>query len=229
MMPASKEPPAQAGNHPTREDPSPPLSDEEWAPRRNFLTLLTCASALTGAAALSWPFLKSLSPAETVESETLDVDLSTLRETESKTVIWTGKPVFIVKRSPADLATLQLSSHIAKLRDPDSLKNQQPSYARNWHRSLRPEIGVMVGICTHLGCIPSFQPSTPTGQDKMENAQYHCACHGSFYDSAGRVFKDVPAPLNLPIPPHHFLKPHLLRLGANPPGQDFDFNTIEQL
>ncbi len=117
---------------------------------------------------------------------------------------------------------------ISELRDPNSEHDQQPAYADNRSRSIKPEYAVLVGICTHLGCIPQLRarrgsvgPNWPGG--------YFCPCHGSRYDFAGRVYKGVPAPLNLPVPPYDFVSDTVIRLGENPKGSNFSLNSVEQL
>lgn len=117
-----------------------------------------------------------------------------------------------------------------ELADPQSKELQQPPYARNWHRSVKPEYAVLVGICTHLGCIPQFYPqpnATTPAADWMGG--YFCPCHGSKYDLAGRVFRGVPAPYNLPVPPYIFLNDITIRIGENPPEVNFEFSSIQQL
>jgi ubiquinol-cytochrome c reductase iron-sulfur subunit len=106
----------------------------------------------------------------------------------------------------------------------------EPAYAANWHRSIKPEYLVLVGVCTHLGCIPKFFP-TANASDPAPNwpGGYFCPCHGSKYDLSGRVFTGVPAPYNLPVPPYHFPDGNTLRLGENPPGSNYDLNSILQI
>lgn len=143
------------------------------------------------------------------------------------TVVWQGKPVFIMRRTPEEIALLQDHALAEKLRDAESTANQQPAYARNWHRSLVPEYGVYVGICTHLGCVPGL--NQPTGNTADTCGGYGCPCHGSKFDLAGRVYKGAPAPYNLPVPPYSMPSPTSIRLGENPKGENFDFSTIEQI
>jgi ubiquinol-cytochrome c reductase iron-sulfur subunit len=123
-----------------------------------------------------------------------------------------------VLRTPALLATLS---------DPDSDVTQQPPYAKNWSRSVNPKYAVLIGICTHLGCIPQFRPEVDAST--AWPGGYFCPCHGSKYDLAGRVYKGVPAPYNLPVPPYRFTTETSLRIGENPPGSTFDFSTIVQM
>jgi ubiquinol-cytochrome c reductase iron-sulfur subunit len=107
---------------------------------------------------------------------------------------------------------------------------QQPPYADNWHRSVKPEFAIMVGICTHLGCIPMYYPN-PSASEPVPNwpGGYFCPCHGSKYDLAGRVWAGVPAPYNLPIPPYTLPNDKTARIGENPPGVQYDLNSIVQI
>jgi ubiquinol-cytochrome c reductase iron-sulfur subunit len=208
---------------------------EEPAPgetRRDFLTLATAALGTLGVAAFLWPFLDSLNPSADViaAGEPIDIDLGPVQPGQQITVAWRGHPLFIVNRTAAALAMLRQPSLLDRLRDPDSQARQQPPYARNWHRSIEPDYLVLVGVCTHLGCIPKFRPDT--GAADLAPAWpggFFCPCHGSKYDLDGRVFVGVPAPLNLPVPPYRFLDKKTLRIGENPPGQLFDLASVEQL
>jgi ubiquinol-cytochrome c reductase iron-sulfur subunit len=137
-------------------------------------------------------------------------------------------PIFIVHRTPAMLATLRLPSLLDLLRDPGSQEHQQAPYAANWSRSQKPEFLVLVGICTHLGCIPTFSPQAGSLIAGAPGG-WLCHCHGSKYDLAGRVFKGVPAPYNLPVPPYRFSDPTTLMLGENPPGSNFALSSVQQL
>jgi ubiquinol-cytochrome c reductase iron-sulfur subunit len=143
-------------------------------------------------------------------------------------IVWQSKPIFIVHRTPAILEELKARSLLAMLRDPNSDQVQQPPYARNWSRSIRPEYLVAVGICTHLGCIPTFTPK-PGEVGPHWPGGYLCHCHGSKYDLAGRVFQGVPAPFNLPVPPYHFGSDTSLVIGENPPGETFALSSVAQL
>ncbi|MCG4255805.1 ubiquinol-cytochrome c reductase iron-sulfur subunit [Acetobacter senegalensis] len=206
---------------------------EHTAGRRDFLGMVTTAGAVTGAAACTIPFLESLAPQDSASAHLpVDVDLSKLAPGQQTTVVWQGKPVFILHRTPEDIAKLQDAALTDRLRDGDSHDLQQPAYAKNWHRSLTPEYGVYVGICTHLGCVPSYAPApggAPAEAKAAPAGGYACPCHGSKFDLAGRVFKGAPAPYNLPVPPYFMPNPTTIRLGENPKGQDFDFSTIVQI
>jgi len=206
-------------------------SPADTLPRRDFLALATTATAAVGVGAFVWPFLDSLRPAGSDSARLpVDVDVSAMKPGQQIVVVWRGSPVFITRRTPAALASLQQPALTARLRDADSSAHQQPTYAENWHRSLSPEYGVMMGVCTHLGCVPGYMPD-PSKSIPIENwpGGYACPCHGSKFDLAGRVFKGAPAPYNLPVPPYHMPAPGTVRIGENPQGQNFNFADIVQI
>lgn len=128
------------------------------------------------------------------------------------TVEWQGKPVWVIRRTAENLKNLVQQGHREELRDPDSAINQQPDYTMNEFRSIKKEIFVAVGICTHLGCVPHYEPD---GRAEVKHALFFCPCHGSTFDLAGRVFKSVPAPTNLIIPPHQYLDNGTLEIGVD--------------
>ena len=198
--------------------------------RRDFLFIATGAAAVVGVGAVVWPLVDQMEPdQQTIAAGApIDVDLKSLAPGQQIIVKWRGHPIFITHRTPASLKVLQSSAQISLLSDPNSEVMQQPAYAKNWHRSAKPEYGVYVGVCTHLGCIPRFEPN------KNENGPgwlggYFCPCHGSKYDLAARVFHGVPAPYNLPVPPYRFVNDTTVRLGENPPGVTFGLSSIVQL
>jgi ubiquinol-cytochrome c reductase iron-sulfur subunit len=160
----------------------------------------------------------------------VDVDISKIAPGQQISVRWRERPIFLINRPPEALKRLQDSQLVGQLADPESAELQQPPYAKNWHRSVKPELMVLVGICTHLGCIPLFYP-TPTASQAAPHwlGGYFCPCHGSKYDLAGRVFKNVPAPYNLPVPPYHYVNDTTIRIGENPPTVRFEFSSIRQL
>jgi ubiquinol-cytochrome c reductase iron-sulfur subunit len=160
----------------------------------------------------------------------VDIDLSKLEPGQQILVTWRGKPIVLVNRPETLLKLLQEPKLIDQLADPNSEQLQQPPYAANWHRSVELEYAILVGICTHLGCIPKYFPE-PSATEPAPGwlGGYFCPCHGSKYDLAGRVFKGVPAPYNLPVPPYHFVKDKTVRIGENPPGVNFDFSSIRQV
>jgi len=215
---------AHAASHPHGADDS--------VPRRDFLALVAVAGAAVGTGAIAWPFIDSMNPAaDTLAAgEPIDVDISKIAPGQQIVVVWRGKPILIVRRTPEALTTLQDPKLISILSDPDSKVLQQPEYANNWHRSVNPEYAVMVGICTHLGCVPVFYPN-PSASDPQPNwpGGYLCPCHGSKYDLAGRVYSGVPAPYNLPVPPYKMANAKTVRIGENPEGSTFDLNDIVQI
>jgi ubiquinol-cytochrome c reductase iron-sulfur subunit len=200
--------------------------------RRDFLYIATMAVGAYGAAATLAPLVDQMNPdaATIAAGAPIDFDLSNLEAGQQIVARWRERPVFIVNRTPQILKTLQNPELLGKLADPRSVERQQPPYADNWYRSIKPEYGVLVGICTHLGCIPMFKPS-PNATQPAANwlGGYFCPCHGSKYDLAGRVFSGVPAPYNLPVPPYRFVNNKTIRIGENPPNSNFDFSTIRQI
>jgi ubiquinol-cytochrome c reductase iron-sulfur subunit len=171
--------------------------------RRRFLT--TAAGVLGGCGAVCAlaPLLSSLVPnQQTVAAGgPVRVDLSALLPGQQLTVLWRGQPVWIIHRTSAMLASLDEPNPL--LRDPFSRVNQQPAYAVNSYRSIKPDYLVLIGVCTHLGCSPRYEPSSG----------FFCPCHGSRFDLAGRVFKQMPAPINFAVPPHRFISDHVLEIG----------------
>jgi ubiquinol-cytochrome c reductase iron-sulfur subunit len=200
--------------------------------RRDFLFIASATVAAVGAAAVLIPLIDQMNPdASTLAAGgPVDVDVSKIAEGSQIVVRWRERPIWIYHRSKQTLAMLQNQKDIARLSDPNSEETQQPPYAQNWHRSLKPEFGVLVGICTHLGCIPLFYPN-PSQTTPVTDwiGGYFCPCHGSKYDAAGRVYSGVPAPYNLPVPPYHFVNDTTLRIGENPPNNAWKFESIRQL
>jgi ubiquinol-cytochrome c reductase iron-sulfur subunit len=200
--------------------------------RRDFLYIATAGFAGVGAIAAMLPFIAQMNPdASTIASGgPVEFDVSKLAPGQQAMIFWRARPIFIVNRPQAALATLTDPKLVTQLADPNSQERQQPPYAVNPNRSIKPEFAVLVGICTHLGCIPKFFPD-PSPSDPAANwlGGYFCPCHGSKYDLAGRVFKSVPAPYNLPVPPYHFVNDKTLRVGENPPGVTWDFGEILQI
>lgn len=184
--------------------------------KRRFLTNTTAVVGAVGAGFVAVPFLASWAPSERAKTAgaPVEVDISKLQEGQLLTVEWRGKPVWIVKRSEqnlTDLATLD-----DNLRDPASENDQQPAYAQNATRSIKPNVIVMIGICTHLGCSPTYRPdlaAADLGEDWKGG--FFCPCHGSKFDLAGRVYSGVPAPLNLEIPPHFYKSDRTILIGED--------------
>ncbi len=188
-------------------------------PERRIWILNTTAMGAVASAAVAVPFVSSFAPSERAKAQgaSVEVDISDLAPGAMTTVEWRGKPVWIVRRTPEMLAALDGMQDLA---DPDSQKDQQPEYARNTARSIQPEVLVMVGICTHLGCSPVTLPQG-TGNPSVPadwQGGFFCPCHGSTFDFAGRVFKNKPAPTNLEVPPHKYLSATRLLIGEDDSG-----------
>jgi len=184
--------------------------------RRRFLTAATTVVGGVGAAVTLVPFLASFKPSARAQAAgaPVEVDISKLEPGQRLTVEWRGKPVWIVRRTDGMLSDLK--SLIGELRDPDSVKDQQPDYARNDSRAIKPEYLVVVGICTHLGCSPTFRPEVaPVDLGVEWKGGFFCPCHGSKFDLAGRVYEGVPAPLNLVIPPHTYVSDSRVLIGID--------------
>jgi ubiquinol-cytochrome c reductase iron-sulfur subunit len=185
--------------------------------KRTWIIASGCAGAI-GAGFVAVPFVSSFEPSERARAAgaPVEVDISALKPGEKMTVEWRGKPVWIVKRTPEQLAALPKLD--AELADPKSQRNGgelTPPYARNEDRSIKPEILVVVGICTHLGCSPGDK-FTPGPQPSLPDdwaGGFLCPCHGSTFDMAGRVYKDKPAPDNLEVPPHVYLSDSRILIG----------------
>ena len=208
------------------------IEHPEQPTRRDFLYIATGAVAAVGAVATLVPLIGQMNPdASTLAAGgPVDLDLSKIEPGQQVLVRWRERPIFVFHRGPDTVKSLQDSKLLAQLSDPNSEQTQQAPWATNWHRSIKPEFGVLVGICTHLGCIPMFypQPSATTPTANWPGG-YFCPCHGSKYDPAGRVFSGVPAPYNLPVPPYTFINDKTIRIGVNPSGSAWDFGSIRQL
>ena len=183
--------------------------------RRLWITATTVAGG-AGVIASAVPFVASLAPSERARAlgAPVEAELQGIVTGEVRTVAWRGKPVFVLRRSQAMLDSL--ARHDDLLADPLSQRSIQPEYTRNAMRSSRPEIAVLEAVCTHLGCIPSFRP-TPGAPDIGASwpGGFYCPCHGSKFDFAGRVFKNVPAPTNLTVPPYRFASDSTLLIGVD--------------
>lgn len=194
------------------------MTDNAHSGRRRFLTISTSFMAGAGTVGATVPFIQSWNPnaRATAASAPLRVDISKIETGTMLTASWQGKPIFILRRTPDSIENLSTEQHRSELRDPDSMVNQQPEYTKNEYRSIRPEVFIGIGICTHLGCIPNYEPR---GMLDVSHALYFCACHGSKFDLAGRVFENVPASVNLIIPPHQYLSEDIVEIGV-------DANTV---
>jgi len=184
--------------------------------RRKFLLTATSVTGAVGLSALGVPFVSSMTPSEKAKAAgaAVEFDVTKVKKGELKTTEWRGQPVWILNRSDEMLSTLKQETQLA---DPKlKVTSQQPKYCQNATRSLKSNILVVVGICTHLGCSPSpkLNPKGDMGSDWQGG--FFCPCHGSKFDLAGRVYKGSPAPTNLVVPPHRYLDDQTLLIGEDP-------------
>ena len=186
--------------------------------RRTWITI-ACGAGAIGGVAVAIPFVSTLSPSERAKAAgaAVQVDIAGIKPGEKMTVEWRGKPVWIVRRTPEQLASLRITD--ALVVDPKSERTAYPTpaYAKNDVRSIKPEYWVGIGICTHLGCSPSekFQPGPQASLPDDWHGGFLCPCHGSTFDMAGRVFKNKPAPDNLEVPAHMYLSDSKLLIGED--------------
>jgi len=186
--------------------------------RRRFLIKATTVVGAAGVAAVSVPFIMTWTPSERAKNAGAPVvfDLSKLEPGRQVTVEWRSKPVFVLRRTPEILQRLKAVAHLQQLRDPNSeVLTQQPDYAANAVRSISEEYLIVIGICTHLGCVPTFRPDiAPDDLGPEWIGGYFCPCHASRFDFAGRVLKNVPAPTNLVIPPYQYISDTIIEIGV---------------
>jgi len=184
--------------------------------RRRFLTGAATAVGAVGVGFAAVPFLSSFEPSARTQAAgaPVDVNVGKLASGQMVTVAWRGKPIFVVHRTPKMIKTLPTLD--SQLRDPDSKEtSQQPPFAVNVDRSRKPEHLVVIGICTHLGCVPTYRPDVaPADLGPDWKGGFFCPCHGSKYDLSGRVYKSMPAPLNLVVPDYIYAKEDVIRVGA---------------
>jgi ubiquinol-cytochrome c reductase iron-sulfur subunit len=194
------------------------MTDSSGFTRRHFLTVATAATGVVGAVAAAVPFVASFKPSARAQAlgVPIEIDISKIEPGAMTKHEWRGKAIYVVHRTEEMLASLD--QHLGLLEDPDSEDDgsKQPEYARNPHRSIKPAFLVLEGVCTHLGCAPlqrfevgpeDLGPDWPGG--------FFCPCHGSKFDLAGRVFSGVPAPYNLPVPPHRYVNDNTIVIGAD--------------
>ncbi|MBL11022.1 MAG: ubiquinol-cytochrome c reductase iron-sulfur subunit [Acidiferrobacteraceae bacterium] len=196
------------------------LEEKENKRRRRFLTVMTSVLGLAGAGSLVGSFIASMRPSARARAAgaPVEVDISLLKDGQMLVVEWRGKPVWIVRRT--DQMIDGLSQLREKLANPDSDIAQQPSYAQNEFRSIRPNVLVVLGVCTHLGCAPTknFELGASSGLSDDWLGGFFCPCHGSKFDLAGRVYKNVPAPTNLEVPPYSFISDNRVLIGVGEEG-----------
>jgi ubiquinol-cytochrome c reductase iron-sulfur subunit len=189
--------------------------------KRQFLTTALTVVGAVGTGYLAVPFLAQMQPSvkAMAAGAPVDVDLSKMETGQLIRVAWRGKPVWVLNRTPEVLETLKTLE--SELRDPQSLESLQPTSSKNPVRSIKPEIFVAVGLCTHLGCSPTFRPEVaPPDLGEKWKGGFFCPCHGSWFDLAGRVYSGVPAPTNLEVPPHRYVTDTLLIVGEPAEGEN---------
>lgn len=196
------------------------MSDGINKGRRNFLIGATSVVGAAGVVGVAVPFVASWNPSAKAlaAGAPIKVDIGKLPEGDMLGPIpaWRSQPIFIVNRTKEMLDDMNKKNELERLLDPDSEQPQQPSYAQNDTRSIKPALLVMIGICTHLGCSPLFAPGVqPEPYDPNWIGGFYCPCHGSKYDLAGRVYKDQPAPLNMVIPPYYYESDSVVIVGKN--------------
>lgn len=185
--------------------------------RRRVLTVLTSAVGAAGVVGAAVPFVGSWNPSAKAKAAgaPVSINISKLEPGQMVVVEWRGKPVYVFRRTSETLANLEKME--SNLRDPDSAKSVQPKYTQNKTRSINGEIAVLLGLCTHLGCAPSYRPEVGAQDLGGESwlGGFFCACHGSKFDLAGRVLAGVPAPINLEIPPHKYVSDDVILIGED--------------
>jgi ubiquinol-cytochrome c reductase iron-sulfur subunit len=190
------------------------MSEEVDQGRRQLLTAATAVTGAIGVGLVATPFLASWKPSARAKAlgAPVEIDISKLESGAMLKVEWRGKPVWVVRRTPAMVEGL--THHNDLLLDPDSAGSKQPDFAKNPARASRPEYLVVLGVCTHLGCSP-MSKFTPGEVDATWPGGFYCPCHGSKFDLSGRVFKGVPAPSNLEVPPYTFVGDTRILVGAD--------------
>jgi ubiquinol-cytochrome c reductase iron-sulfur subunit len=193
------------------------VKEEIDQPRRCFLRRATTAVGGIGLAVAAVPFFSYWEPDAATEaaSAPIKIDISSLQPRQQLTVPWRGMPIWIIYRDQTMLDSLAKMNKV--LRDPLGEQDQQPDYCKNTHRSIKPQFFVAIGICTHLGCVPTYRPDVASVESDWLGG-FYCPCHGSKYDLAGRVYKDVPAPLNLKIMRHMYVSEAEILIGEDKDG-----------
>ena len=184
--------------------------------RRKMLTAGASIIGGIGGAATLWPFIATMKPSARAlaAGAPVEVDLSKMEPGQKIQVEWRRKPVWIIRRTEEMVGTLDRDEN--RLRDPESMQPNQPPFAQNQHRSIKPEFLILVGICTHLGCSPTFRPElAPEDLGPNWEGGFYCPCHGSTFDLAGRVYQNVPANNNLEVPPYKYLSDYRVLIGES--------------
>ena len=222
MSASNQKTPNRQGSAEASSTSNPAAVESSFAPdvadpkRRRLLVRSAAVVGGLGGAALAVPMLGSMSPSARAKAAgaPVEADISKLTDGQLLTVEWRGKPVWVVSRTEETLK--RLDTETEKLSDPDSEVEQQPVYAQNPGRSIKPEYLVVVGICTHLGCSPSYRPEiAPPDLGEQWDGGFFCPCHGSKFDMSGRVYAGVPAPTNLEIPPYRYVDDKTIVVGED--------------
>ena len=196
------------------------MNDRVNKKRRRFLTNVTAAAWAVGGSVAAYPFIRSMTPSERAKAAGAPVviDISRLEPGQMIKYEWRGKPIWVIRRT--DDMVQKLADLAERLADPDSERSEQPDYAKNVHRSREPKFLVLIGVCTHLGCSPvtnfAIGPASGLGDDWPGG--FFCPCHGSKFDLSGRVYKNLPAPTNLVVPPYKYLTDTLILVGEDDGG-----------
>jgi len=195
--------------------------------RRNFLYVTTAAVGAVGAAAAAWPLIDQMNPDAYVRSarDLMEVDLAQLQPGEQRVVHWRNLPISVVRRTPEMLQAMQDETFAAQLFDANSQTRQQPSYAKNWHRSIDPAYAVLVGVCTHIKCILTYYAKT---SPLSMAGGYQCPCCATHFDPAGRAYAGL-SRYNLAVPPYRFSGPAKIVLGLNATDERFSLQSIEAI
>jgi len=206
-----------------------PITPEPGINRRNFLYASAAAVGAIGVSVATWPLIDQMNPDARVRAagDLIEVDLTKLQPAEQRVVRWKTLPIFVVRRTPPMLRAMQDKTFVTRLIDVDSQTRQQPSYTKNWHRSIDPDYAVLVGVCTHIGCILTYceetlPPFSMTGG-------YICPCCAAHYDPAGRVHAGTPAQYNLAVPPYSFAGLSKILLGKNATDEFFSLDQVERI
>lgn len=185
--------------------------------RRRVLTAMTSVVGAAGAVGVAVPFVGSWNPSARAKAAgaPVEINIAKIELGQMVTVEWRGKPVYVLRRTPAALQGLNVMEEV--LRDPTSEKSVQPLYVDNEHRAIKEEVILLLGLCTHLGCAPDYQPAVGSVDigDVVWQGGFFCKCHGSKFDLAGRVLKGVPAPVNMEVPPHKYLSDNVILIGED--------------
>lgn len=196
------------------------VQDQVDEKKRRWLIIATAATGVVATAGVAAPFLMSWMPSARAlaAGAAVEVDISKMEPGQQVTVEWRGKPVFVMRRTPEMLA--QLDKNADLLSDPQSESSKQPDYVKGSARSMKPEVFVVEGVCTHLGCSPTLKKELGAASDMGADwpGGYYCPCHNSRFDLAARVFKGSPAPTNMTVPPHRFVTEARLVIGEDPKG-----------